>query len=302
MDQLFAMKVFCQIIDSNGMASAARALGMGPASVTQILAGLEKRLDTRLLNRTTRRIAITEAGQIFYTYAKRIIADAAEAEDAVRRSASEPAGLLRVSLPLGVAQTFVYPQMAAFSLQYPHVQLDLQINDNIVDLVESNFDLALRVGHLENAEWVARPLLRYRRLTCASPDYLERRGRPRHPSELVQHNCLLYRHFSAVVRWDYLIDGAIAQVAVNGTLASNESNALLTWARNGQGITRQPDWLVADDLRAGRLISILDDFMVQAEAYLPGIFAILPRRQYQAAKVSTFIAFFAEKIGALGRE
>jgi LysR family transcriptional regulator, transcriptional activator for dmlA len=299
-DHLFAMKVFCQVIDSDGMASAARALGLGPATVTQTIAALEKRLDARLLNRTTRRIAITEAGRIYYGYAKRIIEEEAAADDAVRKSATEPSGLLRISLPLGVAQTFIYPQMPAFSIRYPQIQLDLQIDDDIVDLVENNFDLGLRVGYLDDAQWVAKPLLRYRRLTCASPVYLARYGKPQHPGDLASHNCLLYRHAIGAVRWEYLIGGEIVRVAVNGTLCSNESNALLNWARNGQGITRQPDWLVNEDIKAGRLLTILDDFVVRAEASLPGIYVVLPRRQYQAAKVNAFIEFFAEKIMLAG--
>ena len=300
-DHLFAMKVFCQVVDSDGMASAGRALGLGPATVTQTVAALEKRLDARLLNRTTRRISITEAGRIYYGYAKRIIEEAAAADDAVRKSADEPSGLLRISLPLGVAQTFIYPQLPAFSARYPQIQLDLQIDDGIVDLVENNFDLGLRVGYLADAQWVAKPLLRYRRLTCASPAYLERYGRPQHPDDLAAHNCLLYRHAIAAVRWEYLIGGEIVRVAVNGTLCSNESNALLNWARNGQGITRQPDWLVNEDIKAGRLLTVLDDFVVRAEASLPGIYVVLPRRQYQAAKVNAFIEFFAEKIMLAGR-
>ncbi len=296
MDQLFAMKVFCQIIDSNGMANAARALGLGPATVTQTIAALEKGLDARLLNRTTRRIAITEAGRVYYDYAKRILDETLAAEEAVRKSTAEPSGLLRISLPLGVAQTFIYPQLAAFSGRYPRIQLDLQINDNIVDLVENNFDLGLRVGYLDDAQWVAKPLLRYRRLTCASSAYLERCGKPQHPNDLARHNCLLYRHAAVAVRWEYLIDGEIKRIVVNGTFASNESNALLSWARNGQGITRQPDWLVAEDIRTGALTTILDDFAVRAEPALPGIFVLLPRRRFQAAKVTAFIDFFAEKI------
>lgn len=300
-DHLFAMKVFCQVIDSDGMASAARALGLGPATVTQTVAALEKRLDARLLNRTTRRIAITEAGRIYYGYAKRILEESTAADEAVRKSAAEPSGLLRISLPLGVAQTFIYPHLSDFSTRYPQIQLGLQVNDDIVDLVENNFDLALRVGYLDDAQWVAKPLLRYRRLTCASPAYLARCGRPQHPADLARHNCLLYRHTMAAVRWEYLIDGEMMRIAVNGTLSSNESNALLNWARNGQGITRQPDWLVADDLRTGRLMTILDDFVVRAEAGLPGIFVLLPRRQYQAAKITAFIEFYAEKIMPIGR-
>lgn len=199
MDQLFSMKVYCQIVDSGSLAGAARALGVSPATVTQALAGLEKRLDTRLLNRTTRRIALTEAGRTYYQCTQPILAASAHADEAVRRSVEEPAGPLRITLPLGVAQVFLYPHLDSFSRSFPRIELDLQINDEIVDLVEHNFDLGIRVGQLSDSKLVARPLLRYRRLTCASPAYLEGHGLPRQPQDLARHNCLLYRHGLAPV-------------------------------------------------------------------------------------------------------
>lgn len=300
MDLFFSMKVFCQIVDCGSLASAARSLGLNPATVTQALAALEKRLDTRLLNRTTRRIAITEAGATYYSYARHIINESIKAEEAVRRAMDELAGPLRITLPLGAAQVFIYPHLGAFARCYPHIELDLQVNDNVVDLVEHNLDLGVRVGQLADTVSVARPLLRYRRLTCASPIYLQQHGRPQHPGELGRHACLQYRNGLGAVYWDFAVNGTIESFRIAGALASNESNALLSWARAGQGITRQPDWLVADDLKNGSLVTLLDEYVVADMARLPGIYAVLPRREHQSAKVSAFIEFFAARMQPSG--
>ncbi|AZP14454.1 LysR family transcriptional regulator [Undibacterium parvum] len=290
------MGVFCQIIDSGSMASAARTLGIAPATVTGVLAASEKRLGVRLLDRTTRRLNPTEAGQIWYTYAKRILEESAVAEDAVRGLSSEPRGLLRLSLPLGVATTFVYPHLQEFSRQFPLIELDLQVSDRTVDLLEHGFDMALRVGRLKDSDLVARPLLQYQRALYASPAYLAAYGRPEHPDELVAHRCLLYQHDRQPVYWEFCVGDKTQKILVKGNLHSNETNALLTWARAGLGVTRQPTWLLRQDLKSGQLVSVLDDYIVKRPSELPGIYAILPKATRYPVKVEAFIAFFKQKI------
>lgn len=296
MDQLYAMRVFCQIVDSGSMAGAARTLGLSPASITTALAHMEKRLDVRLLDRTTRRISLTEAGQIWYGYAKRILDESSEAENAVRSLASEPRGLLRITLPLGVAMRFVYPHIDEFITRYPFIELDIQVNDRVIDIIENRFDLALRVGHMRDSELIARPLLHYQRIVCASPAYLKQHGTPSHPAELAQHQCLLYQHDLQAVYWDFQIKGTIEKVQVMGKLRSNESNALLAWARSGRGLTRQPTWLVSEDLRNGTLVSVLNEFVITQHSVLPGIYAILPKSRIHPAKVEAFLGFMKEKM------
>jgi len=298
MDQLHAMRVFCQIVDSGNMAAAARALGLSAASVTMSLAQMEKRLEARLLDRTTRRINLTEAGRIWYEHAKRILDESSEAENAVRNLASEPRGLLRVTLPLGVAMRFVYPHLDAFTARYPMIDLDLQVNDRVIDIIENRFDLALRVGHMRDSELIARPLLYYQRLVCASPAYLKRHGEPYDPADLAQHQCLLYQHDLQPVTWDFQVEGEIRKVQVKGRWRSNESHALLTWARTGHGLTRQPAWMVADDIRNGTLVTVLDAFVVTQPAALPGIYAILPKARTYPAKVEAFLGFMRDKMEA----
>ncbi len=296
MDQLFVMQVYCQIVDSGSMAEAARTMGLSPATVTNALAGIEKKLGVRLLDRTTRRINPTEAGRLWYVHAKQMLEQSMEAENAVRSLASEPRGVLRMTLPLGVAMGFVYPHLDEFVSRYPLIELDLQVNDRVVDLVENRFDLALRVGFMRDSDLIARPLMHYQRLVCASPGYLAANGAPGTPADLSTHRCLLYQHDLQPVYWDFWIEGSVQKIPVKGKLRSNESHALLTWARAGHGITRQPAWLVAQDLQAGRLLPLLDEFTVRKRSALPGIFAVLPKARTYPAKVETFLAFISGKM------
>ncbi len=295
MDRLDALRLFCQIVDAGGLAKAAKVLGMSPATVTQGLARLERQYGTRLLERTTRRTAITEAGRILYERAQRLLEDAASTEAAVRGASNAPRGSLRITLPLGVALTFIYPRLSEFTARYPDISLDLQISDQVVDLVAGNYDLGLRAGVLSSVDVVASPLLRYQRVTCASPAYLQRHGTPAHPDELSRHACLAYRHDALPVAWHYWIDGQRTSISVHGPYASNESHALLAMARQGLGIIRQPDWLLTEDLREGRLVAVLEDFSAPAPE-LPGIYAIVPRRGYRPAKVDAFMAFARQAI------
>lgn len=298
MDQLSDMRVFCQIVDCGSLAQASRVLGLAPATVTGALARVEKRLGVRLLERTTRKLSVTEAGRLWYGYARQIVEQSDEAEDAVRSLSAEPRGHLRVALPLGVAMRFIYPYLSEFSEHYPAVTLDLQVSDRIVDLVANGFDLALRAGHPGDSDFVVKPLLRYRRLACASPAYLAQHGTPRKPSDLGSHHCLLYRHEPQSSSWSFRVDGATVAVPVNCSFSSNESHALLTWARSGMGITLQPDWLVDDDLRSGRLIAVLDKYGIRNSRELPAIYAVLLKSRNQPKKVEAFVRFFGEKIQA----
>jgi len=296
MDQLSDMRVFCQIVDSGSMAQAGRVLGLAPATVTGALARVEKRLGARLLERTTRRISVTEAGRLWYGYAKRIVEQSNEAEDAVRSLSAEPRGHLRVTLPLGVAMMFVYPHLHEFTSRYPKIALDLQVSDRVVDLVANGFDLALRAGHPKNSDLVVRRLRTYRRLTCASPAYLAAHGTPKCPADLSGHHCLLYRHEPQSSYWNYRVDGATVPIPVNCRFSSNESHALLAWARSGMGITLQPEWLVEEDVRSGRLVSLLDDYGLRNTDELPAIYAVFSKPRNQPKKVEAFVKFFGGKI------
>jgi len=187
--------------------------------------------------------------------------------------------------------TFIYPRLGEFASRYPDITLDLQVNDQIVDLVAGNFDVGIRAGVLADADVVAYPLLRYRRVTCASPRYLQHHGHPSHPSDLANHTCVTYRHDSLPVSWPYWIDNKLEHIKVRGSYAANEAHALIALARDSLGVTRQPEWLVAKDLREGRLVSLLDEYTAPSTFDGPGIHVIVQRRRYRPAKVDAFVAF-----------
>lgn len=291
MDKLDTLRVFCQIVESGGLGKAANVLGLSPTAVTQSLARLESLYGTRLIERTTRTMIITDAGKNLYERALQLLEDFQMTQTLVRGTAGLLKGKLRVTLPLGLAMTFIYPHLPDFFKDYPDLDLDLQISDRFVDLAGGNFDVGLRVGILPDADVIAIPLLRYRRLTCASPLYLEAHGYPETPEDLARHSCLLYRHDQLPVRWRYWVNGQITTITLQGRYSSNETHALLTMARAGLGIMGQPEWLIADDLRQGRLVTVLDDFVLPVDSHAPGIFAVLPSRRYRTAKTQAFIDF-----------
>ncbi|WP_018150094.1 LysR family transcriptional regulator [Leeia oryzae] len=297
MDRLDALRLFCQIVDTGSLVKAAKVLGLSPTKVTQNLAKLEKIYNTRLLERTTRRIAVTEAGMVLYERAKHLLEQAASLEAAVCDATEKPKGSLRVTLPLGVATTFIYPRIGEFTARYPEISLDLQVSDQIVDLVAGNFDIGLRAGLLADANVIALPLLRYRRITCASPAYLRQHGTPAFLEDLKHHTCLIYRHDTSPVSWRYWHNNTYQTININGNYASNESFALIAMARSGLGIIRQPDWLLASDLREGKLIEILDQFNEPLTPEAPGIYAIIQHRRYRPAKVDAFMEFVRNVIG-----
>ncbi len=291
MDRLDTVRMFCQIVDAGGFAKAAKVLGVSPTSVTQGLARLEQHYGSRLIERTTRRMKVTEAGQILYERARHLLDEAQAMEDAVRSASLSPRGHLRITLPLGVAMTFIYPRLHEFAARFPNISLDLQVSDRIIDLLEGNFDVGLRAGILADAEVVAHPLRRYRRLTCASPEYLARHGHPEHPGELVRHACLAYKHDALPVSWDFFVGGHKKSYGVNGPFSSNESHALIAMTRAGMGISRQPDWLIRNDLKSGALVTLLDEYGLPPRHDSPSVYAITPKQRYRTAKVGAFLDF-----------
>jgi DNA-binding transcriptional LysR family regulator len=296
MDLLDSMRLFCQVIDAGGFAKAAKALGLSPTAVTQGVSRLEHHYNARLLERTTRKVSVTEAGVILYDRAKNLLDSAQAVEDAVRAINSEPHGKIRLTLPLGLATTYLYPSLAEFASLYPRISLDIQVNDAVVDLVAGNYDIGLRVGVLSDAQVVAYPLMHYRRLTCASPAYIERNGIPSHPDDLTHHACLVYRHDPFPITWEYKVHGKIKSYSVQGPYSGNESYGLIAMAVQGLGICRQPDWLLNEEIRRGLLVPVLEDFSITLPQQAPGVYALLPQKRYRTAKVDAFLKFIKDRM------
>lgn len=280
---------FVRVTELGSFVRAAEALGLSKAAVSKQVSALERRLGTRLLHRTTRRLSPTEAGQNYLRHAQTAFAEARAAEDAVADSQREPQGRLRLTVPMTFGLQHVAPHVAAFLARFPQVALDLQLDDRQLDPVREGFDLAIRLGRLPDSSLVARPLAHSRVLLCAAPTYLDRIGRPQRPDDLCGHDCL---HFSLAATgrtWEFTRAGDTMRVALGARLDANSSLALKAAAIAGAGIARIPEFAIADELHSGRLEVVMPDWK------MPGldVHAVMPARRYVPAKVRAFADFLA---------
>lgn len=294
MDRLRALEVFVEVVRKNGFARAADAQGTSPANVTRIVADLESHLGTRLLNRSSRKMSLTESGEALYARAKAIVEDVAEVEAIASATAPHPRGLLRINAPLSFGIRHLAPLWPKFMALYPDVELDIDLIDRVVDIVEEGYDLAIRISRRGSATHAARKLATSRNLCCAAPSYLALHGTPQVPADLAQHNCVGYRYASTADEWHFSdTHGAVHSVRVSCRLHANNGDTARAAALAGQGIILQPSFLVGEDLRAGRLVPLLPGF------YLPDtdVLAVYPSRRHLNAKVRVMIDFLAAELG-----
>lgn len=291
------LEVFVRVVQAGSFSAAARELDLTPSAVSKQIARLEDRLGARLLNRTTRRLNATEVGSAFYERCARILADMAEAEQAVIDLHEAPRGQLRMSLPLSFGRLHIVPLIPDFLASYPEVRIDISFNDRLVDLIEEGMDLAVRVGELTDSSLIARRLAPNRRVVCGSPAYFARAGRPERPSELADHNCLVYTYRASRHDWRFRgPDGGEEAVRVSGNLETNEAEALRAAVLGGVGIGLLPLWLVGHDLRAGRLEEVLPCYHAPDSA----IYAVYPAGRHLSPKVRAFVDLLAARF--TGRE
>lgn len=290
---LDGMAIFAAVIDSGSFTAAARALGLSKSAVSKRIAALEDALGTRLIDRTTRRLRLTEAGEEYYEAAARVVHEAEEAALAVAHYQSEPRGLLRVSVPMSFGQRHVVPHIAEFLARHPRLSLQLDLDDRRVDLIGEGYDLAIRIAALPDSTLVARRLAPARRVLCGAPDYFARHGRPRRPEDLRAHNCLGYDYLATRDEWRFAGRGGAVSVRVAGTFRANNGDALLALARAGVGLVLGPTFMACEDLAAGRLETCLDDW----NADIDGIFAVYPQRRHVPPKVRVFVDYLAARYG-----
>ncbi|MBO9858533.1 MULTISPECIES: LysR family transcriptional regulator [Xanthomonas] len=290
MDTLDAMRVFAAVAERNGFSAAADALDRSTASVTRQVAALEQRLDTRLLNRTTRRVSLTSAGSAYYQRCRQLLADLDDLEATIGAQALEPAGVLRVNAPVSYGIERLGALLPGFRARYPQVELDLSLSDRLVDMVEEGFDVAIRITRQPAPMLIARQLGKVRILACASPAYLARAGTPRHPSDLAGHECLLYHYSPSGDEVRFQGPEGDIDVRLRGGLRANNGHVLNAAALAGQGIVMQPDFLAEPHLAAGRLVRILPDYALDEI----GIFAVYTSRSHLAPKVRSFIDYLIE--------
>jgi DNA-binding transcriptional LysR family regulator len=291
MDRFTSMEVFARVAEVKGFSEAARRLGQSKSSVSKHVSALENHLGVRLLNRTTRRLSLTEAGVAYYDWCRRIAADMEAAEESVTRLHAEPRGNLKVNAPMSFGWQHLAPAIPGFLDRYPHVTVEMSLDDRFVDLIEEGFDLAVRITRLADSSLIARRIASARRIICASPDYLAEHGVPRTPADLVQHNCLIYSYSPRGDRWRFSGPDGEYTVRVSGNFWANNGDALRTAALAGLGVLPSPSFIVGEDLRAGRLKAVLGDFRTPD---LP-IHAVYPHQRHMTAKLRVFIDYMIER-------
>jgi DNA-binding transcriptional LysR family regulator len=290
MDRLRAFEVFIAVVGKGGFAKAAGALDTSPANVTRYINELEAHLGARLLNRTSRRLSLTEAGEALYERARAILDEIAEAEAAASANVAEPRGRLRINAPLSFGVLQLAPLWPKFMALHPKVELEISLSDRVVDLVEEGYDLAIRISRGGSQTHVARKLATSRNIICASPDYLKAHGTPEGPEDLATHRCLAYSYTAMAEDWRLThTDGREAVVRMRPVMYSNNGDTARAAALAGQGVIWQPTFIVGEDLRAGRLVRLLPDWS------LPDInvLAVYPSRRHLSAKVRLMVDFLA---------
>ncbi len=293
MDMVSGMRALVTVVEESSFSAAAERLDISKALVSRQISTLEEHLGTRLLNRTTRRLSLTESGTLFYERSLQILADISEAEQEAGGMTARPRGTLKMTVPLTYAQHKLAPIFAAYREAYPDVKLDIHAGDRKLDLVEEGFDMAIRIGMLPESGLVARKLGGIRSVVCASPDYIARHGRPATPQELPQHECLAYSLTQGSEEWRLQDEhGDTQAVRCSGEVRVNNGDLLRLAALQGAGIIFQPSFLLQDDLDAGRLIRLLPAY---ASAEL-GVYAVYPSRRHLSAKVRSFVDFVAQRL------
>lgn len=294
MRDLSGIAVFAAVVETGSFTAAAEKLGQSKSAVSKQVTKLEQRLGAQLLARTTRKLNLTEVGAAFYERCERIVAEAEEAELAVTRLQDVPRGRLRVSAPLSFGIAHLAAALPEFMAGHEEVTIDIDFSDRRVDIVDEGFDLALRIGRLEDSSLIAKRIATTRRPVMAAPSYWKTHGKPTHPKELEDHNCLTYSYLSAPNSWAFRDpDNPRAEMTVRvaGTMNANNGNALAAAAAAGLGVLMTPTFICADHIRSGALEPALETF----EPDPLGIHALYPPNRHLSAKVRAFIDFLTAR-------
>lgn len=290
MDRIDAMQAFIAVADLGGFAPAARKLGLSPSGVTRLIAALEERLGARLLQRTTRSVALTDAGARYLERARRILADVEEAETSIQDERTRPSGRLVVSAPIGFGRLHVSPVMSEYLKRHAEVSGELRLTDRLVNLVEDGVDLAVRIGHLADSSLVARHVGEMRRIVVASPGYLKAHGEPKTPEAIASHQAIQFGGAAVSPDWRFVRDGNEVRITPVPRLTTNSADAAIQYAMRGGGLTRVLAYQAADAIKTRRLKILLAKFEPPP---LP-IHIVYPTSRLLSAKVRTFIDLVVE--------
>ncbi|MFB9217823.1 LysR family transcriptional regulator [Vibrio sinaloensis] len=298
MQAFSSIPVFVAVVECGGFSPAADKLKITKSAVSKRINQLEDELGIRLLNRTTRKLSLTEAGQRYYSYVSQSLSLAQQGVDAVTELQGQPRGKLKLTAPMSFGVQYVAPLVAEFLALYPDVEIDLQLEDQMVDLIESGFDIGIRIGHLPLSNLVAKRLTPCKSILCASADYLNQFGQPTRPSDLTQHNCLQYAYFRGGNEWTFTSHGKEFKVMPRGRLVVNNSEAIRRALLEGLGIGQLPTFIVAKDIAAGKLTGVMQEYQLPEHA----VYAVFPERKHMPLKVRAFLDFIASRLDAQNAE
>jgi len=292
MSRISQIEFFAAVVEEESFTAAADVLDVSKSHVSNQIADLEEQLGVRLLHRTTRSVDPTPEGEAYYERIRTILDELDEADRALRRAQTEPMGTLRLTVPVSLGTKYLGPLLGEFLEEHDRLSAAVDLLDRKVDLVEEGYDLAIRVGALEDSSLIVRQLTDLTwGVVCASPEYLDRREVPDHPSDLEEHDCLVYSYLPTEGYWDFTGPEEYS-VPISGSVEANNGTVLADVAASGTGIIMAPAFLVAEHLRNGRLRRILRDWSVATG----GVWALYPHRRHLSAKVRTFIDFLQEKL------
>ena len=288
-ERLDSLFIFVQAARYLSFSEAARHLGMSPSSVSRAVQRLEERLETRLLNRTTRSLSLTDDGERFYESSRQILSDLEEAELSLRRARSTPSGTLRINLIPSMARMHVVPALPAFLSQYPNLKLEITLSDRRIDLVEEGIDAVVRVGQSPDSNLIMQTLGMAKHVVCASPDYIKQHGEPKTPEELKHHLCIdhIVPQTGRVRDWGFQDDKELVSINVSGSVTIDQAETAMAAAISGMGIIQLYNFVVGDAIASGQLVPILEKYTPPA---VP-IAVIYAQKRYLSAKVTAFVTF-----------
>jgi DNA-binding transcriptional LysR family regulator len=293
MENLTDIAVFVAVVKADSFTRAAQDLGLSRAVVSKYITRLEQQLGVRLLNRTTRRLSLTEAGDHFYRQSESALRQMENAMAVIHSLQETPKGVLRISAPSSFGVMHLAPLIPKLQQLYPDLKIDLTIEDLQIDVVDAGIDVTIRIADMPDSSLIARRLAQCRYVVCAAPDYLAKRGRPETPEALQKHTCLLFQHWITPEQWHFKNkEEQFVGVRVGNEICSNNSLALREMLLAGAGITMAPTFLVGNDIADGRLECVLNSYSIKPLS----IYAVYPHRQYLAAKVRAFLEFLTEHI------
>ena len=294
MDRFKQIETFVAVAARGSLSAAAQAEGVAPAVIGRRIDALEERLGVKLLVRTTRRITLTFEGSAFLEDCQRLLKDFHDAEASVSLGGVKASGHLRITAPAGFGRAHVAPLLPAFLDAHRDVTISLDLTDRLVDIVNEGIDVAIRIGVLDDSSLVGLKLADNRRVVVASPAYLEAHGEPASPAELARHDCLTFGTYGNQARgWQFTIDGRLVSMRVAGTMECNDGAVLRDWALAGRGLAWRSMWEVGEDLKVGRLRSVLDDYVAPDNA----IHAVFPQRKHLPLRVRMFVDFLKNTYG-----